>query len=351
MSSLSLRNVCKQYADFTAVHDFSLDIEQGELIVFLGPSGCGKTTTLRMVAGFIEPTTGSIILGDKEITRVPVYDRNIGVVFQNYALFPHLSVFENVAFGLRRRKVRDGELRKRVADALGIVQMEHLAERKPSALSGGQQQRVAIARAIAIDPAVLLLDEPLSNLDAKLRLDVRRQVRDLQKSLGITAIFVTHDQEEAMSVADRIVVMDGGNILQIGTPQEVYSKPVSRFVANFIGSANCLGGRCDGADRFLIDGRIPVASTELFSGCDSIMIRSEAISLWPDDSSPDGTVLDVELRATTYLGSGALLHVSVGGIDLDVRTAALPATDWLATIANSGRLRIKIPASAVVGIV
>ncbi|MDN3713610.1 ABC transporter ATP-binding protein [Paracoccus cavernae] len=246
MANVEIAGLTKTYGTFRAVTDFGLSVRDGEFLIFLGPSGCGKTTTLRMLAGFIEPDGGQVTLGGRDITHAPPHRRNIGLVFQNYALFPHLSIFENVAFGLRRRKQPEAEIRKRVTDALELVELGHLGDRLPKQLSGGQQQRVAIARAIAIRPDILLLDEPLSNLDARLRLQVRDELRNLQKTLGITTIMVTHDQEEAMSVGDRLVLMRAGMIEQVGTAQELYYQPANRFVADFIGRTNFLSGAAIG---------------------------------------------------------------------------------------------------------
>ena len=217
---------------------FSLRVEQGELVSLLGPSGCGKTTTLRSVAGFIEPDAGRIVIDGRDYTRLPPNRRDIGLVFQSYALFPHLTVFYNVAFGLRMRRIPKAEVRARVANALQMVGLEAFADRRPAQLSGGQQQRVALARATVIEPQVLLLDEPLSNLDARLRVDMRQGIRRLQQQLGITTLYVTHDQVEAMSISDRVVVMNQGEIEQIGTPESIFAAPETAFVADFMGFDN-----------------------------------------------------------------------------------------------------------------
>ena len=217
---------------------FSLDVEQGELLSLLGPSGCGKTTTLRSVAGFIRPDAGRILINGRDYTHLPPNRRDIGLVFQSYALFPHLTVFNNVAFGLRMRRTRKAEVRRRVANALEMVGLDAFAKRRPAQLSGGQQQRVALARATVIEPQVLLLDEPLSNLDAKLRVDMRQEIRRLQQQLGITTLYVTHDQVEAMSISDRVVVMNQGQIEQIGTPESIFAAPETVFVADFMGFDN-----------------------------------------------------------------------------------------------------------------
>ena len=235
-----IKDAVKRYGDFTALNGVSLDIREGEFFTLLGPSGCGKTTLLRMIAGFNSIEGGDFYFGEKRINDVAAHKRDIGMVFQNYAIFPHLTVKENVAYGLKARKVGKKEIESRVAEALELVQISHLADRKPNELSGGQQQRVALARAFVIEPSVLLMDEPLSNLDAKLRVQMRTVIKKLQRRLGITTIYVTHDQEEAMAISDRIAVMKDGDIMQIGTPNEIYAKPQNPFVAGFIGVSNFL---------------------------------------------------------------------------------------------------------------
>jgi len=248
MSGLRLVNVSKSFGSFTAIDNLDLDVKDGEFITLLGPSGCGKTTTLRTVAGFAAPDTGEIYIKDRRVNDVPPSRRNTGMCFQSYALFPHMTVFDNVRFGLRMRRVPLKEQRRRVEEALAMVELEQLARRKPSELSGGQQQRVALARAIVIHPDVLLFDEPLSNLDAKLRESVRVEIRALQKRLGITSVYVTHDQAEALVISDRVVVMRGGRIEQVGDPLQVYEHPATSFVAGFIGLANIGRGTVTGSD-------------------------------------------------------------------------------------------------------
>lgn len=239
-NQVKIKDAVKRYGDFTALNGVSLDIREGEFFTLLGPSGCGKTTLLRMIAGFNSIESGEFYFDDKLINNVPAHKRDIGMVFQNYAIFPHLNVRENVAYGLKARKVPKAEIETRVDEALKLVQISHLADRKPNELSGGQQQRVALARAFVIEPSVLLMDEPLSNLDAKLRVQMRSVIKKLQKRLGITTIYVTHDQEEALAISDRIAVMNEGHIMQIGTPSEIYAKPQNPFVAGFIGVSNFL---------------------------------------------------------------------------------------------------------------
>ena len=237
-NQVNIKEAVKYYGDFKALNGVSLTINEGEFFTLLGPSGCGKTTLLRMIAGFNSIEGGEFCFRDKIINKVPAHKRDIGMVFQNYAIFPHLNVEENVAYGLKARNVPKEEISKRVKEALQLVKISHLAERKPNELSGGQQQRVALARAFVIEPSVLLMDEPLSNLDAKLRVEMRTVIKKLQKRLGITTIYVTHDQEEALAISDRIAVMKDGNIMQIGTPSEIYAKPKNPFVAGFIGVSN-----------------------------------------------------------------------------------------------------------------
>ena len=243
-----IKNAVKKYGDFTAVNGISLNIEQGEFFTLLGPSGCGKTTLLRMIAGFNTVDGGEICFDEQVINTLPAHKRDIGMVFQNYAIFPHLNVADNVAYGLKARKVPKEQIIPRVDEALKMVQIDQLKARQPNELSGGQQQRVALARAFVIEPGVLLMDEPLSNLDAKLRVQMRTTIKKLQRRLGITTVYVTHDQEEALAISDRIAVMNQGNIMQIGKPEEIYRKPANPFVANFIGVSNFIDCSLDGRD-------------------------------------------------------------------------------------------------------
>ena len=240
VARLELVRLGKSYGNAVAVDDATLSIVGGELVALLGPSGCGKTTTLRMVAGFVAPSAGRIELGGRDITHVPANRRDIGMVFQSYALFPHMTVQRNVEFGLRCHRIKQAEVKRRVDAVLELAGLGTLAGRYPRQLSGGQQQRVALARVLVLRPQLLLFDEPLSNLDARLRVQMRGEIRQLQKSLGITALFVTHDQDEASAIADRIVVMNHGRVEQVGTPSEIYQDPATRFVADFIGTANVL---------------------------------------------------------------------------------------------------------------
>ncbi len=245
-ASVTFKNVTKVYGrDVVAVDDVSLHVEAGELVTLLGPSGCGKTTTLRMIAGLEMATDGQILIGDTDVTKLPATDRDVSMVFQSYALFPHMSVLDNVAYGLRINKMKKKDVIARANEGLDLVGLAGYGDRLPSELSGGQQQRVAVARALVLEPQVLLFDEPLSNLDAKLRRQVREDIRDIQTTLGLTVVYVTHDQEEALAVSDRIIVMNNADIAQIGTPRELYDAPINEFVADFIGEANLFDGTID----------------------------------------------------------------------------------------------------------
>ena len=291
-----IKDAVKRYGDFTALNGVSLNIKEGEFFTLLGPSGCGKTTLLRMIAGFNSIEAGDFYFGDKRINDVPAHKRDIGMVFQNYAIFPHLTVKENVAYGLKARKVGKKEMEERVAEALKLVQIEHLADRKPNELSGGQQQRVALARAFVIEPSVLLMDEPLSNLDAKLRVQMRTVIKKLQRRLGITTIYVTHDQEEALAISDRIAVMKDGNIMQIGTPNEIYAKPQNPFVAGFIGVSNFLDCDVQGG-KVTIQGEmtIEIPVKKEFTGKGKLSTRPE--QLFFSETGMPGKVL-----FSTFLG-------------------------------------------------
>ena len=305
--ALEVRDLSKTFVlsrgrSVAAVRDFSLRIEAGEFVTFLGPSGCGKTTVLRMLAGLERADTGDILIDGRSIQSLPPHRRHIGMVFQNYALFPHMSVFENVAYSLRIRKCPDPRVRSEVPAALKAVGLENMAGRLPGQLSGGQQQRVALARALVMQPDLLLFDEPLSNLDAKLRVQVRGELKRLQKSLGTTSIYVTHDQDEAMSLSDRVVVMRSGCVEQVGTPEEIYAHPASLFVADFIGQVNALPGRV--LER--TESRITVETLDhcinVPSRCPSndvlVLVRPEAIRVTvpAGDGSLTGVVEEVEYR-------------------------------------------------------
>lgn len=284
MITIELEGLRKKYGTTFAVDNISLRIEAGELFFLLGPSGCGKTTLLRMIAGFVKPTEGRIRLGEKDVTDLPPEKRETGMVFQNYALWPHMSVAQNVGFGLTVRKVNRVDRDKRIEEALRSVHMADYAKRKPNELSGGQQQRVALARALVVQPRVLLLDEPLSNLDAKLRTEMRSEIRRICKKTGITTVYVTHDQKEALSMADSVAVLREGNVVQIGSPQEIYNRPTSRFVADFLGETNFVSAEVSDADsgKLVLDSPAGPIESRVFnettprSGNVTCSIRPEA---------------------------------------------------------------------------
>jgi putative spermidine/putrescine transport system ATP-binding protein len=309
VAKVSLDRLKKQFGGAVAVSDFSLEIDDGELVAFLGPSGCGKTTTLRMIAGFIEPTAGTIRIGDSDVTPLPAHRRNTGMVFQRYALFPHMTVAQNVAFGLEMHKVPSADRAARIRAALDMVRMSALSDRYPRQLSGGQQQRVAIARALAIEPKVFLLDEPLSNLDAKLRGEVREEIRALQQRLGLTTVFVTHDQEEALAIADRMAIMHDGKVQQVGAPQELYEHPSNLFVADFLGKMNFFTGAMDGDSAFVTSSGTRVAVASPLAGATHIGVRPERLRLAAQPAGAGSNALPGTVESAVYLG--ALIEVRV----------------------------------------
>ncbi len=309
-AGITLKNLVKVFGEVRAVDGIGLSIEPGELFFLLGPSGCGKTTLLRCIAGFNEPDSGQVLIGAKDVTKAPPHERDMGMVFQSYALWPHMTVAENVAFGLEMRKIAKPDIKHRVAEALELVKMTDRANYKPGQLSGGQQQRVALARALVIKPGCLLLDEPLSNLDAKLRLEMRSEIRRICKTSGLTAVYVTHDQTEALSIADRIALLNNGLIQQIGTPDQIYRQPNSRFAAEFIGESNFILGRIAGIDpqHIVIQTTIGYVTGAPNSGKGLTLDQPVTLSIRPEmitihDSQPaaknnfSGTLFD-----TLYLG-------------------------------------------------
>ncbi|KQZ97787.1 spermidine/putrescine ABC transporter ATP-binding protein [Mesorhizobium sp. Root157] len=327
---LSIQSVNKAFGQTTVVENFNLEVERGEFVSFLGPSGCGKTTVLRMVAGFEEPTGGRIFVGGKDITFLKPNQRNVGMVFQAYALFPNLTVAQNIGFGLKVAGVPKAEADARVAEMLEMIKLPQFGDRYPYQLSGGQQQRIALARALAPKPKLLLLDEPLSALDAKVRVSLREEIRAIQKRLGITTIFVTHDQEEALSISDRIAVMYSGKAEQVGTPFEIYNRPATKFVANFVGTLNVLEGTVSDAGA----GKVRVNSEEIalkgkLNGSKtgdtlSLALRPEAISLGRrpgNDASLSGEISDVH-----FLGSVIRVRVGVGENSISLDTFNSPTT-------------------------
>jgi spermidine/putrescine transport system ATP-binding protein len=318
--AVSLRGISKSYGDSTVVRDLNLDIAAGEFFSLLGPSGCGKTTTLRMIGGFVDPTQGEVSLDGKEVTDLPPDRRDVNTVFQSYALFDHLSIWDNVAFGLRRRKVAKAEMRRRVGEMLELVQLTGRDKDKPGALSGGQRQRVALARALVNNPAVLLLDEPLAALDLKLRKAMQVELKRIQREVGITFVFVTHDQDEALTMSDRIAVMSGGKVHQCGTPEDIYERPATRCVAEFIGTANLMTGTYAGTGITLPGGL--ALSTGPLAGCvvgDEVSVAVRPEKVWLSDLTPDMVQTDGILRATVYGGATTTYLFEIApGVQLSV---------------------------------
>ena len=339
MATLTLERLTKRYQATTAVRDVSLTFAQGELVALLGPSGCGKTTTLRMIAGFVPASEGRVLIGGSDVTPLPPHRRDTGMVFQGYALFPHMSVAENVAFGLQMRRVPKPDIAPRVARALELVRLDGLAERRPGQLSGGQQQRVALARALVVEPAVFLLDEPLSNLDAKLRATVREEIRALQRELGLTTVFVTHDQEEALAIADRLVVMNAGAVEQVGPPEALYDRPRTAFVADFIGKSNLFPGRVEAPGLF----RAATGEAIRFEGAGTsalLAVRPERIGLGAaGENRFEGVV-----EGSSFLGAVIETTVRLDGGGRVVATR--PNADGAGRATPGERVTVSWPAEA-----
>jgi putative spermidine/putrescine transport system ATP-binding protein len=315
MADLALNGLSKHYGDFYAVREVSLTIADGEFLVLLGPSGCGKTTTLRMVAGFIEPSAGHVRLAGQDVTLLPPWKRNAGMVFQSYALFPHMTVAQNVAFGLEMRKLSRADIDRRVEETLALVRLGGYGGRLPRQLSGGQQQRVALARALAIRPDVLLLDEPLSNLDAKLRQEVRVEIRELQRKLGLTTVMVTHDQEEALTMADRLVVMNEGSVRQVGSQRDLYERPADRFVAGFVGRSTFLPGTVEAPGRFRSEGGLILACVGGSPGPAVLSLRPERVEIGLQPRSGLDNSLSGTVEFVSYLGALIDIHVRLSPSD------------------------------------
>jgi putative spermidine/putrescine transport system ATP-binding protein len=315
MADLTLNGLSKHYGDFYAVREVSLTIADGEFLVLLGPSGCGKTTTLRMIAGFIEPSAGHVRLAGQDVTLLPPWRRNAGMVFQSYALFPHMTVAQNVAFGLEMRKLPRADIERRVEEVLALVRLGGYGGRLPRQLSGGQQQRVALARALAIRPDVLLLDEPLSNLDAKLRQEVRVEIRELQRQLGLTTVMVTHDQEEALTMADRLVVMNEGSVRQVGSQRDLYERPADRFVAGFVGRTTFLAGSIEAPGRFRSDGGLALACAGGNPGRAALSLRPERVEIGLQPRSGLDNSLSGTVEFVSYLGALIDIHVRLSPSD------------------------------------
>ncbi|CUX21946.1 MULTISPECIES: ABC transporter ATP-binding protein [Agrobacterium] len=340
--SVTFQNVRKTFGAFTAIPDLSLTIEPGTLVTLLGPSGCGKTTTLRMLAGLEHPTSGRILIGDKDVTMLPANERDVSMVFQSYALFPHMTALDNVAYGLQSSGLRKAEARERAEEGLKLVGLAGMGHRLPAELSGGQQQRVAVARALVLEPQVLLLDEPLSNLDARLRRRVRTEIRDLQQRLGFTAVYVTHDQDEALAVSDRIIVMKDGEIAQSGAPRDLYEAPASAFIADFMGEANVVGCEViavEGADALIRVGGIDhrVAARNARPGPAELAVRPGSISI----GQPGGPGLAGRVLHSAYLGGHVEYEVEtdIGTlfiVDHAVETSLPAASDVTLGFKNRG---------------
>jgi multiple sugar transport system ATP-binding protein len=321
MATVTFEHVYKSYGPVTVVHDLNLEIVDGEFMVLVGPSGCGKTTSLRMIAGLEEITSGTLRIGDRVVNDVPSKDRDIAMVFQSYALFPHMSVYDNLAFGLKLRKTPKADIDRRVKEAAGILGLDRFLDRKPKALSGGQRQRVALGRAIVREPAVFLMDEPLSNLDAKLRVQTRAEIARLHQRLGTTTIYVTHDQVEAMTMGDRIAVMKDGVLQQVGTPQELYDSPVNVFVAGFIGSpamnfATVKATEGEdlmlGGSKLVLSGRAAQAAADRPKGADLLIgFRPEHLDV--TDGRSDVVKIPARVDVVEYLGNEELIHAQAEG--------------------------------------
>ncbi|HUX21991.1 MAG TPA: ABC transporter ATP-binding protein [Spirochaetia bacterium] len=327
MASIRLSNIEKSFPGVQALKDINFDIASGEFFTLLGPSGCGKTTLLRIIAGFYQQDQGSVFVAEKRMDKVPAYDRNTGMVFQNYAVFPHMTVFENVAFGLRNRKIANDEIRERVAKILSMARLSGYEKRTPDQLSGGQQQRVGLARAMVIEPQVLLMDEPLSNLDAKLRVEMREEIRDIQRQLGTTTVYVTHDQEEALVISDRIAVMNAGVVEQIGTPWQVYKHPETVFAGSFVGHMNFIEASADWSPEVSTisvgAAKLQVAGTETARGStpESVLlaVRPEDVEILVEEERGGGDGLRLECVVEKSTFTGSLIQYSLksdGGLSL-----------------------------------
>ncbi len=327
-AAVELQGLTKRFgADVTAVDSIDLRIEDGEFFALLGPSGCGKTTTLRMIAGLEFPTEGSLRIYGEEMGTLSPNKRPVNTVFQNYALFPHMTVLDNVAFGLRMQKVDKAEANKRAQEAIEMVRLGQMAKRKPNQLSGGQQQRIALARALVNRPKVLLLDEPLGALDLKLRQEMQIELKSLQREVGITFVFVTHDQEEALTLSDRIAVMHDGKFLQVASPENMYERPANRFVADFIGQTNLLEGTVEDAETVCLanGARVSVANDKAEGAKVAVSLRPERINVHALDDKPDGPSLEGVVSSVTYLGTAHSYRIAMDWMEIEVREENRPS--------------------------
>lgn len=343
MVKVELKNITKLFDSVVAADNVNLAINDGEFFTFLGPSGCGKTTTMRIIAGLEYPTAGSVFYDEEEVTQLPSYKRNTGMVFQNYALWPHMKVFENVAYGLEIRKMPKENIKRLVENILDLVGLSGMGDRFPNQLSGGQQQRVALARVLVIEPGILLLDEPLSNLDAKLRVEMREEIKDIQRKLGITTIYVTHDQEEAMAVSDRLAIQNFGKIMQVGTPHEIYNKPDNLFIATFIGKGALLKGEAKGNDTFISVDVGEAVLEGVNTGIRQINVGdSVACVLRPEDfhlKEPDEpfNVLKGVIEWSAFIGAVSEVKISIGDETLLIEVP--PEKDYI----SGEELKVYIP--------
>lgn len=348
--SIQIQNVMKKYEDNVVITDLTANIRSGELFTLLGPSGCGKTTLLRMIAGFNSIEHGTISFDGKVVNGIPVYKRNFGMVFQNYAIFPNMTVYKNVEYGLKNKKLPKDEIRRRIDEILEAVQITQYKDRYPNKLSGGQQQRVALARAIAVQPQVLLMDEPLSNLDAKLRLEMRTVIREIQNKIGITTVYVTHDQEEALAISDRIAIMNKGDIQQIETPERIYSRPYNMFVAGFIGHSNPFGGIVEDFSGHTAQIRLETGLLIRVDGVESaskgqsviVSVRPEEFSVCPEGAGLKGTVSMTQFlgKYVNYeidFGTGKLVEVSA---DTNTAEKIYSAGEYIHMQLNQKRINI-----------
>ncbi len=357
MVAIRLDNVTKRYGDVAAVDGVSLEVADGEFFFLLGPSGCGKTTLLRIITGFAHLDAGEVYFGDRAVTSVPPHRRELAMVFQSYALWPHMTVARNVGYGLEVRKVKGEERRRRVARALELVRMGHLAERYPAELSGGEQQRVALARALVVEPQAVLLDEPLSNLDARLRLEMREELREIHRRTGVTMLYVTHDQKEALSMAQRVALMDRGHIVQVGTPSELYRRPASRFAAQFIGETNLLEGKVLRREEGAVVVETALGELHCADGAEHspgsavlLSVRPESVELVARLKEGEVNTFPVSVAEVTYLGESSQLLLEVGDVTLKcLALAAHPSVSPGGTVLSRGeQAHVRIASDSVV---